>query len=423
MRIVFTPWGSLGDLHPYLAVALEMRQRGHKVTIATSEIYREKVEGEGLGFHGVRPDMSAYLRHPEFVAKAMSAFKGPEYLFRTMLMPSIEDMFEDLSAAAQNADLLVSHVAMCAAPLVAEKQKLPWASMTLQPALLWSAFDPPALPLRSDWLRLFPGAARVFLQLARSYTERWVQEAYQLRRKLGLSVERKHPLFEGQFSPWGNLALFSPLFAPPQPDWPPRTVVTGFPFYDKLHPKLAGINKPIQKFLEAGEPPIVFTLGSTAVFVPSNFYQNSVKAIKMLGRRAILLAGLDFQERTSLRSSETILVSEYAPYSQLFPRAAAVVHSGGVGTTAQVLRSGKPMIVVPFSHDQPDNAARIERLGVGKTIRRWDYGPHRLARQLERLLANPQVIGRAAAVGKTIESENGVAAAANELEKLWETIA
>jgi rhamnosyltransferase subunit B len=418
MRIVFTPWGSLGDLHPYLAVALEMKRRGHTVTIATSGIYQEKVEGEGLNFHAVRPDMSMYLQHPEYVAKAMSAFKGPEFLFRKMLMPSVEAMYEDISAAAQNADLLVSHVAMVATPLVAEKQGLPWISATLQPALLWSAFDPPALPFRSEWLRLFPGLTRAFLALVRKETRRWVQEVYRLRRKLGLRTEGTHPLFEGQFSPWGTVALFSALFASPQPDWPPHTVVAGFPFYDKLHPKLGGLSRPIQRFLEAGEPPIVFTLGSTAVFVPSNFYQASLHAAKKLGRRAILLAGPEFQKRTTLRSTETVLVSEYAPYSQLFPRAAAVVHSGGVGTTAQALRAGKPMVIVPFSHDQPDNAARIERLGIGKTIRRWNYGPHRVARQLHRLLSDADVVTRAAAIGKAVEEEDGITAAGDAIEEL-----
>src|SRR5690348_7676326 len=96
MRIVFTPWGSLGDLHPYLAVALEMKRRGHDVLVATSNVYREKVEGEGLRFHAVRPDLRPYLEHPEEVADVMDRLRGPEMLFRRILMPAVQDMYDDL---------------------------------------------------------------------------------------------------------------------------------------------------------------------------------------------------------------------------------------------------------------------------------------------------------------------------------------
>src|SRR6185312_10833504 len=113
----------------------------------------------------------------------------------------------------------------------------------------------------------------------------------------------------------------------------------------------------------------------------------------------ILLAGVDFQSRTGLRSKKVILVTDYAPYSELFPRAAMVVHSGGIGTTAQVLRAGKPMIIMPFSHDQPDNAARITRLGVGTKIERSRYTVNRVAIEVERLLLDERTAARAREIG------------------------
>lgn len=418
MRVVFTPWGSFGDLHPYLAVAIEMKRRGHDVLIATSPGYQPKVEGEGLSFYPVRPDMQQYVDNPELMRALMDKMRGPEHLMRRILMPAVRDMYADISVAVRGADLIVSHVAACATPLVAEKTGIPWVSVVLQPAVLWSAYDPSSFPLFGDWLRASPVIARSVFGFMRNVTDRWMKEIYELRRDIGLPAARKHPLFEGQFSPFGTLAFFSSAFAKPQPDWPAKTTVTGFPFYDKLDAASRGMNAELSQFLDSGPPPVVFTLGSSAVFIPGDFYSTGAAALEKLGQRAILLAGLDFQSRTGLRSKKDILVTDYAPYSELFPRAAMVVHSGGIGTTAQVLRAGKPMIIMPFSHDQPDNAARIMRLGVGTRIERSQYKVNRVAQEVERLLLDERTAARAREVGGQIQAEDGTRAAADALERI-----
>jgi UDP:flavonoid glycosyltransferase YjiC (YdhE family) len=233
-----------------------------------------------------------------------------------------------------------------------------------------------------------------------------------------LPIEQRHPLFEGQFSPLGTLAFFSPLFAKPQADWPPNSTATGFVFYDKLDASSAGLSSEMEEFLDRGEPPIIFTLGTSAVHVRSNFYEVSYRAAEKLGKRAILLAGPNFESRMGLRSAGNILVAEYARYSQLLPRGAATVHSGGIGTTAQALRAGKPQMIMPFSHDQPDNADRIRRLGAGTMIPRGSYSVNRLCRQLTRLLSDRQIAKKASELGRQIEAENGTQNAADALERI-----
>jgi MGT family glycosyltransferase len=417
MRVVFTPWGSFGDLHPYLAVALEMKRRGHDVLVATIPEYREKVEGEGLAFSAVRPAMQQYVDDPKLMASLMDRLRGTEHLMRRILMPAVRDMYRDVSAAAEGAELLVGHLAAFATPLVAEKTGVPWVSVALQPSAVWSCYDPPYFPIFGDSVRLSPAIARMVFALIRNRTAAWMKELQRFRRELGLPPASKHPLFEGQFSPFGTLAFFSRWFAQPQPDWPANVTVTGFPFYDKLDAGSAGLTSEVERFLAAGPPPVLFTLGTSAVLVPSDFYATSAAAVEKLNLRAILLAGLDFQNRTSLRSSQNVLVTDYAPYSALFPRAAAVVHSGGIGTTAQVLRAGKPMIVVPFSHDQPDNAARAKRFGIGTTIPRSRYHVNRVAQEIEQVLMASAMAARASQMGERIRAENGIEAAANALER------
>src|SRR5207244_12880236 len=118
---------------------------------------------------------------------------------------------------------------------------------------------------------------------------------------------------------------------------------------------------------------------------------------------------------------EGVAAFDYAPFSELFPRTAAVVHSGGVGTTAQAMRAGRPMLVVPYAHDQPDNAARVTRLGVAGTLARHRYDPARAAAALRPLLDDPAYARRASEVGAAIRQEDGVSEACDALEGLLAT--
>ena len=243
----------------------------------------------------------------------------------------------------------------------------------------------------------------------------WSEPAIKLRAELGIPTSLD-PIFEGQHSPDLVLALFSPVFGPPQPDWPSQARTTGFVYYDRLD-KRKGLPAELAQFLDTGPPPIVFTLGSSAVMDARDFYFESAKAAAELGRRAILLVGPDLANAAAASPSAGIIAADYAPYSELFPRAAAIVHQGGAGTTAQALHAGRPMLVMPFAHDQHDNARCVVRLGVGREIGRGQYRAGRPAAALRALLDNPGYAARAGAVGTQIRTEDGVAAACDLIEQ------
>jgi len=243
----------------------------------------------------------------------------------------------------------------------------------------------------------------------------WAEPVRQLRRDIGLPPGA-NPIFEGQHSPELTLALFSKVLGAPQPDWPPNTHVTGFAFYDRLE-KHQGLTLELARFLDAGPAPIVFTLGSSAVMDARDFYRQSAAAAVQLGQRAVLLIGRDPANIPAAPLPAGVIAAEYAPYSEIFPRATAIVHQGGVGTTAQALRAGRPMLVVPFAHDQPDNAARVERLGVARQVSRRAYRAGRVASELRKLLDDPSYAARSAEVGRQIQSEDGVSTACNLIER------
>jgi rhamnosyltransferase subunit B len=410
-----TTIGSLGDLHPQIAIALELRKRGHEIVFATHQTYQAKIAALGLEFRPLRPDLPGRAE-PEVMAEMMDLKTGSEYIIRQWVMPNLRCTYSDLIDAANGADFIVSGELIYPTRMVAEKLGIGWATSTLQPAAFFSSYDPSVLPLfpfATQLPKLGLTFNRAVKQLLKVVTQAWAAPIHQLRRELGLSPLSGNILIDDKCSPDLVLALFSAVLAQPQPDWPPQTIVTGFTFYDgdrypvELAPEL-------QQFLKIGEPPIVFTLGSAAVSNPGTFYQESIAAIHRLNLRAVLLIG---ENPPPANLSEDIIAIDYVPYSQIFPHARAIVHQGGIGTTAQALRAGCPTLIAPYANDQPDNAARVERLGTSRTIVRSQYTAARVARELRELLDNPQYAAKATEIGKIICAENGVKVACDAIIK------
>lgn len=414
-RILLTTFGSLGDLYPYLAIAQALQALGIEPVIGTSAFYRERVEDLGIAFRAIRPDAPDPAALPQLMASVMDAQKGTENVIRHLVLPALRDSFEDTQAAAADVDLVVSHLLTFSTPIVAELRGIPWVSTVLQPLTFFSTHEP-AVPPQAPWLADLPFLGQGFWRLTRSTFSRiaapWFAPIHALRADLGLPALTADPLF-GSFSPWLTLALFSPIFARPQPDWPSHTTATGFPF---MEPPGGLLASALEDFLAQGPPPLIFTLGSSAVMAPGDFFRESVAAASRLEQRAVLLAG---QHATQLRDTlpSGMLATDYAPHSALFPRGSSIIHQGGIGTTAEALRAGKPTLIVPFAHDQFDNAFRARRLGVSRTVFRDWYQAKHVARELL-ALTDLDVRYRAATIGGQIRQERGAIAAAEAIAAL-----
>lgn len=422
MKVLFTTWGSLGDLHPYMAIALELQRRGHRPAIATLAAYRETVEAAGLRCHPIRPNVSPDDREAfnRLVRRVLDARDGPRFLFQEVLNPVLRETYADTVAAIDaegGVDLLMSHQVPVTTPIVAEKTGTKWVSAVLLPMAFLSAYDP-ATPPQAPWLQPVMSRhlvlGRAMTRLARVITRPWMTPVYRFREEMGLS-KGGNPAFEGQHSPWIALGLFSTLLARVQPDYPPQTRIIGFAFYDAADQRPP--SPELVRFLEEGEPPIVFTLGSSAVWIAGDFYRTSVEAVRRLNRRAIFLAGA---EAAALAPSlpASMLAVDYAPHGFVMPRSSTVVHQGGVGTTGQAMRAGRPMLVVPFGQDQPDNARRCVRLGIARALARRQYTADVLVRELEVLLSDPRYSEAAARTGEVVRAENGTAAACDAIEQV-----
>jgi rhamnosyltransferase subunit B len=412
-RIVFCTFGSPGDIYPLLALARELRLRGHRPAIATTPAYRGLIESTNVGFHPVRPDID--VTDPEILSRVMDRRTGGRYLGCDILLPALREAYEDTAAAAADADLLVIHPMALSAFLYARKAEAPWASVALAPMRLYSIYDPPVLagvPFADGLAARGPSFQRYTLKALVLLFEPLWRPFRRLEKELGLSPA-PNPLFWGH-SPHLTLGLFSPTLAAPQRDWPSNAHATGFPFFDQGR----GNSTELQQFLDAGEPPIVFTLGSAAVGAAGDYFQQSAEAAHQLGRRAVLLVGQDPRNQPKGDLPSGVIAVPYASHAALFPRVSLIVHQGGIGTTAEAMRAGRPMLVVPYSHDQPDHAARLTRLGIARTVPRERYGARVAAREIRALLWDKGYAERAHDVGVRVQSETGASTACDRLERL-----
>lgn len=412
MRITFASLGTLGDLHPLLAVAQAARDRGHEVLIAASRGFGEYTTSLGFSFLPIRPDLDPardQVRHLSDPAH------GPERLFCEEIFPSVRETYVDLLAACEDCDLLVVGELLYVAPLVAAKRGIPWANAALSPSSFLSVLDPcvlAPLPQLHRWRFLGTVPHRLVLAVGNRVTMRWAKPLFDLRRELGFP-RGPNPIYFGKHSPHLTLALFADFFAPPQRDWPPHAVQTGFPFFEQ---RFTGPNADVlARFLASGPRPLVFTLGSSIVQIADNFYRMAAKAASTLGCRAILLLG---KNPVPLDLPDSMLGLSYAPLESIFPQASVVVHHGGIGSSAMALRSGVPSLVIPFTFDQPDNAERLRRLGVGVPMTRCEVSVDLLTIRLRQILDDQKMAARAKELAGRIHPRAELSRTVDALESL-----
>lgn len=420
-RIVLATFGSPGDIQPFLAIGHALHARGHQPVIATSPYYRDLVSAAGLDFAPSRPDRRPGQRDADYLDRLTHQLRSPGELFREMFLPSLRESLADLLPVVAGADAVVAHPLVSGARLAAEVHGVPWISTVMQPMGYLSASEPPVIGpawIAATLRRAGSRPTRLAYAAARSITGAWLKEWHALRAESGLPANSAIPLWEGSHSPLLSLGLFPKLLGEPRVDWPPQARVTGFPFFACPD---HGLPAPLRAFLAAGDAPIVFTLGTTAVNDPGDFYDESLAAARALGMRSVLLVG---QGREGLRTAgDDAIAVAYAPHALLFPHARAVVHQGGIGTLSEAMRAGKPMLIMPYGHDQADNAWRASRIGVARIVARRRYRRDRVSRALARLLDDVAAGAAATRVAREMARDEGAQAAATQIEQALRRVA
>jgi UDP:flavonoid glycosyltransferase YjiC (YdhE family) len=408
MHAVLATVGTDGDVFPHLGLGAAIRSRGHRVTLAAPEPYRGRAAALGLEFCplATAAEVGRMLADPDL----WHPLRGGVMMARWGA-PMVPRQYEALAGLArQPGCVLVANPGVLAARLVQETLGTPTASLVLQPGLVPSCTAPPEMP---GGLTLPPWLPR---PLRRLYWLAVDAAGYALvgrslnRVRAGLGLPPVRRLFGWWLSPDLVIGLFPPWYAAPQPDWPPRLRPAGFGRFDGAAGELPD---DVRRFCEDGPPPVAFTLG-TGMRHAAGFFRAAAAACAALGARGLFLT--KYPDVLPTRLPPGVRHCAFAPFRRLLPRCAAVVHHGGVGTTAAALEAGCPQLVLPLAWDQPDNAARVTGLGVGLALGPRRRGAGHLTRALARLAA-PAVRARCRAVAARAAGADGLQVAAGWLEE------
>jgi UDP:flavonoid glycosyltransferase YjiC (YdhE family) len=414
VRALLVTTGSHGDINPFLALGRALAARGHQPVLMTNPYYEGQAREAGLDFRGVGEHFDL-KRLDELMPDIMHPWKGGRVVVETLIDRFARESFPRVRDELRGGrfDVVVHHHIALGAAWAAEEAGVPNASAVLAP-MMWMSRGDPITP--QSFSPVHPGPITRWLTRAMFRPFAWMvfdPVTRRVRRDLGL---RPDPGSFLRLARGGavNLGLWSPALRGPLPDDPPHGVICGFPWHDR-HGEQEGPDDRLEAFLAEGEAPVLFTLGTAAVHVAGDYFQMAAGACRRLGRRGLLLVGPGRPAPRNLPAGS--LAVEYARFSSVMPRCAVNVHHGGVGSTGQGLRAGRPTVVIPHSHDQFDNAARLVRLGVSATLPRPRVTPDRLAAAVRGVLEDGGMAGRAAGLGRAMAGEDGAARAVEALER------
>lgn len=406
MHYLCSTFGSSGDVFPLVGLGVELRRRGHQVTLATNGHFESLARRHGLDFEplGDEAQYQACIGHPD-LWEPRRAFA---HIFNT-LKPALRRQYELHAEAARRGPVVgIANVFGFGARVAEDHLKIPVITVHLQPSVIWSDIAPPRMPVivGPRWLKklLFRVGERFFIDPVVCPTiNAW-------RGELGL------PPIKNVARTWhsraGIVGMFPEWFCAPQADWPAPHTLTGFPLWSDG--SASALAPEVQDFLDAGSPPVVFTPG-TANAQARKFFEAATTACRSLDRRAILLT--PFDEQVPRDRPAEVAHFCYVPLDLLLPHVAALVHHGGIGTTAQALAAGIPQVIMPLAHDQFDNADRVVKLNVGRwiAVRRFSQ---QLPRVLGDVLCSDTMRVNSQQAAYRLRARDGLAQAADAVERM-----
>ncbi|NEJ89986.1 glycosyltransferase [Rhizobium leguminosarum] len=406
MRVAIHMLGTRGDIQPYIALALGLIERGHRVQLAAPVQFESMVRDYGVAFAPLPGELLALLDTPE--GKAAIA-GGQGFSAGLKLLKYVHPMMRSLldeewkAAQAFTPDIFVHHPKAIAVPHMAEALQCPFILASPLPGFTpTAAFSTPMLPFKDlGWfnrishLAAIRGAELLFGKLLSN----WRAEQLGLRRRWTPAIASN-----------GTLYAYSRHVVPVPPDWGSDVLVSGYWFLDSKNWRPTD---DLAAFLAEGEPPVYVGFGSMPGVDPARMTSTVVEALARHGKRGILALGGG--ALIAEHESRHVHFIRDAPHDRLFREVSAIIHHGGAGTTAAAVRAGKPMTICPFFGDQPFWARRVTDLGVGLSLDRRSLTVQSLTDALA-AMDDPLMRRQAEAVGARIRDEDGVATAVDFIE-------
>lgn len=353
MKLLLSSIGSRGDVQPLLALALELRARGHTPVLCVAPNFQPWIASFGIDVVPIGPDLEALTSTTP--APRGAAKPSPEQL-QQIAHHTVAEQFRVMPEAAHGCDLiLVGGMLQTAGRSIAELVGIPYVYAAYCPATLPSPDYPPAtMGARHSQSLPAEENRRLWLADAQLFDAAFGAALNEQRAALGLSPVAQVARHITTEHPW--LAA-DPVLAPAGTPIEMRIWQTGAWVLTDPTP----LTEELERFLAAGDPPLYFGFGSMRAAAQTS--QLLIKTARALGRRAILLRGWGNLDAVDV-GNDIIAIGD-VNHERLLPRVAAVVHHGGAGTTTAAARAGRPQVIVPHMYDQFYWAQRVAALGIG----------------------------------------------------------
>jgi rhamnosyltransferase subunit B len=383
MHVIIGAVGTSGDTLPMIELGRQLMANGHDVDFVGLAYFAERAAWAGLRFHAVgRKELFDEMASDPSVWHWHDGFRS---LWK-MLGGAMADTVATTQRLRREGTVLVGTSGAIGLRLAQEKFQLPMLTVHMSPFYFFSC-DENCLGGFGAWPRWWPRTVRrVAMQIAEYFFMDAVcrRDVNASRATLALPPVRR--IFtEWIHSPQSVACAVPSWFAQHQSDWPQQTRSVSFPVMQAAEawtPSAA-----LSEFLRAGEPPIVVS-ACTGAGAAVTFFHRAIEAARLINCRVILVSRFAAQIPQPLPSFATLI--DYAPFDQLLPHTAAIIHNGGIGTMALAMRTGIPQIIVPFAYDQFFNAMRLSALDGGVTVRR-QRDASQLAEVIRETLSSPRI--------------------------------
>lgn len=393
MRGVITSFGSIGDVHPLIALACELRKEGHELTFVLPPNLAAWVQRYGFATVNMGTDLSEVQRQiMQVMSRGDFSFEQMEALL-TPYKNDLPAMFEVLERMCEESDFLLSISSFPLAHIVYETTNIPFICVDLE-----SVHGGP-----------------------NSFTAPLEQQIAALvnpfRRQLGLPAV-EYPLSLDAYSPDLMLFATSRQFMSPSRNWPANSHITGFLFLDEDN---WTPDQALLDFLEAGEPPILVNFGSTAHADPTALASLIFAMIEQIGCRAIIQRSWTDLTRDQ-RLPPTIHAVGFVSHAWLFPRTACLICHGGTQTAASALRHGVPLLCVPHTWEHLPSALLVRGFQAGLVVPYEQLSVERIVGAVKEVIMNPAYRQAVHTLSKKIQAEDGLGKAVHLIREFLSTV-
>lgn len=445
MRISILAYGTRGDVQPYLALALALAKAGHQVRLAAPAMFGSMVEQYApqanphrkVEFFALPGDPTQLMRlaaSPSRLAAVMPAALGSSLTVLKFITPIIPQLIQQTRQASEGADLVI-HTLLTTITGHQTARELGIHDLS---ALVFPVFTPstqfpnPLFTPWPAWMSVFGSRATAFGPRYHYLTHREFNRVFWYGNRLTIRLlRRRYPgiaaLKEWPFENCDGLmpapdagdaaeVLYGiSRHALPYPnDWPESCQMTGYWFLDA--PPAWKPPEGLMRFLDSGPAPVFIGFGSVITPLAERLTHAALDALRQNGQRGVLLQGWGGLKTETL--PDWVYPVDQVPYDWLFPRLAAVLHHGGMGTTAAALRAGIPQAAMPFTFDQPFWGRQAHRLGVGpEPIKRGQRNAQAMAKAIASMLSDSTMQRTARQLGEKIRAEDGLGNAVQAVEE------